>query len=104
LRLRSHVSGDDAVACVVKHPHQCAPDAAVGASYQGSLGDLVSLPIREEFVECQSDVLGNLSQQYRGNVPPLVIGNRGDFPSRIAELLVRTTLPHLDKAKLEAKS
>ncbi len=57
--------------------------------------------MREEFVECQSDVLGNLSQQYRRNVPPLVIGNRGDFPSRIAELLVRTTLPHRDKANLK---
>jgi len=30
-----------------------------------------------------------------------VIGNGGDFPSRIVELLVRTTLPHLDKAKLK---
>jgi hypothetical protein len=45
----------------------------------------------------QSNVAGNLSQQYRRNVSPLVKGHRRSTSVSMAELLVSAALPDFDE-------
>ena len=47
----------------------------------------------------QADVAGNLAQQDRRDVAPLVEGNRRATSIRVAELLVRPSLPDFDEAE-----
>src|SRR5208337_534105 len=54
---------------------------------------------RDKVLGGHSNVAGNLSQQYRGDVPPLVERHRRSAAVRMTELLVSATLPDLDEAE-----
>ena len=70
---------------------------AWGPSPGAITADPVS-PLREKFLRCDADILENLSKQRRRHISTGVQRNRRFSSIGMAELLVRSSLPHFDES------
>lgn len=57
--------------------------------------------MREQSIDGEPDVFGDLPEQDGRNIPALMKRHRGTSSSTVTKLLVRTTLPDLRETKLE---
>lgn len=60
-----------------------------------------SLSKTYKFIECQSDILCDLSQESWRNITPLMEGHGCVSPRAVTKLLVRPALPHLRESQFE---
>ena len=67
--------------------------------HHGGGASMSDLPLAQQFLNCEADVLCDLTEQWRSNVATFVEGNRGAASICMAILNVRTALPHSDKAQ-----
>lgn len=59
------------------------------------------LSVLEQFVECEADVLGDLTKQDRGDVTALMKRNRRAAAGSVAELFVRAALANFGEAEFD---
>lgn len=59
------------------------------------------LSVLEQFVECEADVLGDLTKQDRGDVAALMKRNRRAAAGSVAELFVRAALANFGEAEFD---
>lgn len=60
----------------------------------------LALPMFQEFVDGQADVLENLAEQNRRDISPGMNGYGGAATVRVSELFVGTALTNLDKTEV----